>query len=80
MSLERPLVRLGQFAPGLGDVPGNLERMREIAEVAASDGVDLLLFPELALTGYGLRDLVSECAIDLDSPEMHALREATRRQ
>jgi predicted amidohydrolase len=62
----------------LGDVASNLERMLSFAKSAEQDRVDLLLFPELALTGYGLRDLVPECAVDLDSKEMNALREASR--
>lgn len=79
MRIDRPRVRLAQFAPRLADVPGNLERMREIAATAEKDGVDLLVFPELALTGYSLRDLVSECAVELDSRELRALREASER-
>jgi predicted amidohydrolase len=79
VSVDRPLVRLAQIAPGLGDVPGNLEGMLEIAADAERDGVDLLVFPELALTGYGLRDLVMECAIGPGSREMAALEKASRK-
>jgi predicted amidohydrolase len=39
-----------QFAPKLGDVPGNLDAiLRQVADVDA----DLILFPECALSGYG---------------------------
>ena len=39
-----------QFAPKLGDVPGNLDAvLRQVAEADA----DLVLFPECALSGYG---------------------------
>lgn len=79
MNPARPLVRLAQFSPGLGDVPRNLEKMIAFAREAEKDGVDLVVFPELALTGYTLKDLVSDCAIDLGSPEMHALREVSRK-
>jgi predicted amidohydrolase len=79
MRSSKPLVRLAQFSPGLGDVPGNLERMLSIVTEAEKAGCDLVVFPELALTGYGLRDLVSECAIGLDSPEITALKAAARR-
>jgi predicted amidohydrolase len=75
----RPLVRIAQFAPKLGDVPANLERMLDLAKTAEKDGVDLLAFPELALTGYGLKDLTSECAVGLDSKEMKALQAASKR-
>ena len=79
MNAARPLVRMAQFSPGLGDVPRNLEKMIAFAREAEKDGVDLLVYPELSLTGYTLKDLVSDCAIDLSSPEMHALREASRK-
>ena len=79
MNAARPLVRMAQFSPGLGDVPRNLEKMIAFAREAEKDGVDLLVYPELSLTGYTLKDLVSDCAIDLASPEMHALREASRK-
>src|SRR4030095_16689990 len=46
---------------------------------AEKDGVDLVVYPELSLTGYTLKDLVSDCAIDLGSPAMHALREVSRK-
>ncbi|MCA9750755.1 MAG: carbon-nitrogen hydrolase [Gemmatimonadetes bacterium] len=75
---DRVVVRIAQLAPALGDVPTNLERMLSAARDAAANGVDLLVFPELALTGYALRDHVPEVAIPLDSPEMNALREASR--
>jgi predicted amidohydrolase len=79
MNASTPLVRLAQSSPALGDVPGNLERMLAIVAAAERDGVDLVVFPELALTGYGLRDLVSECALPLDSPEIAALVRASRK-
>src|SRR4030095_14830728 len=79
MNPARPLVRLAQFSPGLGDVPRNLEKMIAFVRDAETDGVDLVVFPELALTGYTLKDLVPDCAIDLAAPEMHALREASHK-
>ena len=79
MSTSQPLVRIAQFSPGLGDVPGNLERMIAIVETAEKDGCDLVVFPELALTGYGLRDLVSECALRIDAPELSELKRVARK-
>ena len=79
MKPARPRVRVAQWSPALGDVPANLERMIALAKRAEQDGVDLLLFPELSLTGYGLRDHVSECAVRLDSPELRALADASKK-
>jgi predicted amidohydrolase len=77
MSDARPRIRCAQFAPALADVPANLERMLRIVRAAEKDGVDLVVFPELALTGYALRDLFTECSLSLDSPEIRALRDAS---
>jgi len=79
LKAARPRVRIAQFAPALADVPANLAAMLDLVARAERDGVDLLLFPELSLTGYGLRDHVPECALDLGSAEIRALAEASRR-
>lgn len=53
---------LAQTNPRLGSVQANLHHHLELIEQAAGQGVDLLLFPELSLTGYNLQDLVYEVA------------------
>jgi NAD+ synthase (glutamine-hydrolysing) len=50
-------VGLAQMTPKLGDVAANLARHLQIIREAADEGVELLVFPELSLTGYQLRDL-----------------------
>jgi predicted amidohydrolase len=51
-------VGLGQLNPKLGDIETNLElHLKKISE-AADQGVELLAFPELSLTGYRLCDLL----------------------
>ncbi len=57
-------VGLGQIKPVLGDVRRNLETHLKVIEQAAAAHVDLLVFPELSLTGYYLQDLVPEVALD----------------
>jgi predicted amidohydrolase len=59
--------------PALGDRGRNLERHRQWVKQAAETGAKLLVFPELSLTGYFLKDLVPESAIRLDSKEMRDL-------
>jgi len=51
-------VGLGQFDAVVGDLDGNAERMREIYGQARKQGVELLLFPELAVCGYPPEDLL----------------------
>lgn len=47
-------LRVAQVAPVRGDVEANVERLEAVARQAGADGVDLLVFPELSLTGYAL--------------------------
>jgi predicted amidohydrolase len=56
-------VGLAQITPVLGDVQANLELHVRTVEEAADQGVELLIFPELSLTGYQLRDLAFEVAV-----------------
>lgn len=56
-------VGLAQINPRLGDVEANLELHLATIEDAASQGVELLVFPELSLTGYRLRDLAFDVAL-----------------
>ena len=41
----------------VGDLEGNLERALSAYIAAASAGVDLVVFPELTITGYPPEDL-----------------------
>lgn len=66
-------VGLAQIAPVLGDRERNLARHREWVQQAVDTGVELLVFPELSLTGYFLRDLVVDSAITLDGAAMKDL-------
>ncbi|WP_420630403.1 nitrilase-related carbon-nitrogen hydrolase [Candidatus Leptofilum sp.] len=55
-------VGLAQITPKLGDLEANLERHLQAIDEAAESGVELLVFPELSLTGYRLRDLAFSVA------------------
>jgi predicted amidohydrolase len=71
-------IRVVQHRPVLADLAANLADHRARALAAAEDGVDLVLFSELSLTGYGLGDLVDAVALDPGHPlwpEMLALSE-----
>jgi NAD+ synthase (glutamine-hydrolysing) len=49
---------LAQMNTRLGNIPANLETHLSLAQEARASGADLLIFPELSLTGYVLQDLV----------------------
>ncbi|HDS16703.1 MAG TPA: NAD+ synthase [Proteobacteria bacterium] len=51
-------IALAQLNPTVGDLDGNLEKIRFSLEESQRAGADLLLFPELFLTGYPPRDLL----------------------
>ena len=71
-------VGLAQIDCRLGAVEANLERHLDWIAKARERQVELLLFPELSLTGYRLLHLTSRVAIRLeDSPVLDRLREET---
>lgn len=53
---------LAQINTKLGDVNANLENHLTLAKEAAQSGADLLIFPELSLTGYVLQDIAADVA------------------
>ncbi|UXY15758.1 NAD+ synthase [Chitiniphilus purpureus] len=55
-------ITLAQLNPTVGDFAGNLALMRAAAETAQRDGAQLVVFPELSLTGYYPGDLLDEPA------------------
>ena len=51
-------VALAQFSPRVGDLAANANHMAQLAEQAKQKGADVIVFPELALTGYPPEDLL----------------------
>lgn len=62
-------LRVVQNAPVLGNLATNLDDHREAVADAVDAGVDLVVFPELSLTGYALGDLADEVALEPDRSE-----------
>ncbi|GIW44513.1 MAG: carbon-nitrogen hydrolase [Candidatus Binatia bacterium] len=71
-------VAVVQLAPRLGDVEYNLQQLEAGVRRARQEGAHLVVFPELALTGYFLKDMVSTVAIRHDSAEMERLAAMSR--
>ena len=69
-------VALAQIAPLLGDRQQNLQQHLTQIAAARREGADLIVFPELSLTGYFLRDMVPEVALDRASEEIATLVDA----
>jgi NAD+ synthase (glutamine-hydrolysing) len=51
-------IALGQLNTTVGDLDGNVDRMVTWAARASAEGADVVIFPELAITGYPPEDLV----------------------
>lgn len=51
-------IALAQINSLVGDLEGNAQRMREAARWAADQGAQVIVFPELSLTGYPPEDLL----------------------
>jgi len=74
-------VGLAQIYPKLGDLKANLTKHVAYVDQAVAQGVELLVFPELSMTGYQLQDLVSEVAISAhaDDPIFAELLTASKK-
>lgn len=71
---------LAQIDTHLGDVEANLQKHLAWIEEARGGAADLIVFPELSLTGYGLRDLVPSvaCRPSPEDPFFAPLLEASQ--
>ena len=72
MPFEAALV---QARPALGDVKANAAR---VLEALRRERAELVVFPELFLSGYAVRDGFGALAMDLDAPILRELAEACR--
>lgn len=76
-STKLPVLAAAQCAVRDGDIACNVQRHLCFMEAARSHGVQLLVFPELSLTGY-VPPQPSELAQDLDTPLIAPLRNYVR--
>ena len=77
--VDRLRVALAQLNPTVGDVDGNLAKVRAARAEAAKQGADLVITSELVLAGYFPEDLVLKPAFQQRCREaVEALRADTR--
>lgn len=78
MSICRTNYRLAaaQIQCSLADVAHNIETHRRVIEEARHREIDVLVFPELSLTGYDLGTRVPEVAMHRDDPRLVQLAES----
>ncbi len=71
-------IHIAQINPTIGDLEGNLARIQEEGALAHAHGADLVVFPELCLTGYYPGDLLDEPAfLERTAQALDRLRLAT---
>jgi len=66
-------IALGQVGGTPADVAANLRLAATLAVEAARQGADLLVLPELFLTGYNIGDAIQRLAEPADGPSAEAL-------
>ena len=71
-------IALAQCAPALGALRRNVAMHQEWIAKARAAGAALVVFPELALTGYYLKDLAGEIACRSDGDELLPIVDASR--
>jgi NAD+ synthase (glutamine-hydrolysing) len=71
-------VRGIQFSPALGNVRKNMEFHVEKINKAIKDNVDLIIFPELSISGYDLKDIVYDIALTPGDETIEQLKTLSR--
>jgi NAD+ synthetase len=71
-------ITVGQINPTIGDMAGNIALMLDVARKAQADDADVVVFPELSLTGYSPADLLDDRLFDERlAAAIHDLYQAT---
>jgi len=71
-------IALAQTDAVLGDVDTNAERAAELIDEASARGADLIVFPELSLSGFSVGEVDDDVSMELDDKRLVALGERTR--
>ncbi len=75
---EKVNVALAQISCKVGDKKRNIDVMKKNIKRAKEKGANLVIFPELSLTGYLTRDLAYELAEPIPGPSIHSLEEVAK--
>ncbi|WP_142216904.1 carbon-nitrogen hydrolase family protein [Streptomyces sp. SLBN-118] len=70
----------GQFTPVPGDIGANVHSMSALIRAASAQGARLVVFPELAVTGYDLKLIAQDPGLCVapDDPRLEPVRAACR--
>lgn len=71
-------IALAQINTILGAVTENIKKIEKYVNNANEDHCDLIVFPELALSGYSLRDIVKDAGVSIDSAIFNNIKEKSK--
>jgi predicted amidohydrolase len=77
--IERITLALAQISSQRENKKENLRKIEELTMRAKEQGADLVIFPELCLTGYVVRDQLYELAETIPGPSTRKIAELTRK-
>jgi len=72
-------IALAQISCKQADKAENLTKIRKIVAKAKRQGAELVIFPELSLTGYVVRDEIYELAERIPGPSTKTMEEVTKK-
>ncbi len=77
--MERAMrIGLAQMNCKLGKVKANIEKIKDFISQAKKEKVNLLVFPELSITGYCLSQMVPQVALNREDPQLKDLVEKSQ--
>jgi len=76
---QRFKVALAQISCLRGDKKANIQKIEDFTERAKKQGAELVIFPELSLTGYVVRDELYELAEKTTGPSTKAIEKLARK-
>lgn len=78
--LEKVNVALAQISCKVGDKKHNINIMKKNIKQAKEKGANIVIFPELSLTGYLNRDIAYELAEPIPGPSIHSMEEIAKKE
>ena len=72
-------VRAIQFSPALGNIEKNMEFHTAKITQAIRDGRELIVFPELSISGYHLKDIASDIALKKDGRQWREFEKLSKK-
>ena len=76
---NKPKIALAQISSKLANVEENIEKHLSYIEKAVKEKADIILFPELSLTGYSVKDAVFDVAISINDKKLDVLKKASEK-